>query len=378
MRKLVAGNRGGPSDIWTAFSCLKHQRLTGAKPNAVCEIRMKYPGFDFRGSRTRNLESMTLHDLAEMTAVSNDTPSGEVFHYTSADTAIFNILTTGKLRLSPMHSTNDPWESEPLNPGFSIVDDETFDGAKAYAAWSEIDSHIRLHSKVLCLTQDWGNNLPRFEGQRRGWRHLSSWAHYGGRHSGICLGFDLNALSASFQSIGGKDALRVAGPITYWTEKHAPFLDQIDTRHLYKYGTDAVARHYAEVFKNEIFLTKHADWQAEFEFRFALMNESKLPEYIDMRKALTSVFVGHSFPDRQLPALYEVLAQYEGVDVRRMRYHSRTTQALPPGDTDIGKETQFPPTQSGSLLDRVAELDREASYYVPRSPSTPRSAENAL
>ncbi|WP_369744558.1 DUF2971 domain-containing protein [Paenarthrobacter sp. AMU7] len=296
--------------------------------------------------------------------LSEEPPTGEVFHYTSADVAITNILTSRTLRLSPMHSTNDPWESEPIYTGFTLVDGEQFDGDTAQAATEELDRHIRLHSKVLCLTRDWGVNLPRFEGERRGWRHLSSWAHYGGGHAGICLGFNLEKLAAAFEKVGGPDALRVAGPITYWAGKYAPFLDQIDTRHLHKYGTDAVARHYAEVFQKRIFLTKHADWSSEYEYRFALMNQSTLPEYIDISDALTSVFLGHSFPEWKLPSLREALSNFGAIEVSRMRYHNRTVQADPPGQLAEPAATAFPPKETGALMERVAALAGEAEYHV--------------
>ncbi|WP_284986946.1 DUF2971 domain-containing protein [Arthrobacter sp. fls2-241-R2A-172] len=300
------------------------------------------------------------------TQIEEEPATGEVFHYTSADVAISNILATGTLRLSPMHSTNDPWESEPIYTGFSLVDPEDekqFDGDRFRAATKEIDHHIRLRSKVLCLTRDWGQGLPRFEGERRGWRHLSSWAHYGGGHAGVCMGFDLEKLHEAFEKVGGSDDLRVSGPISYWRGPRAPFLDSIDTSHLIRYGTDAVARHYAEVFKKQIFLSKHADWSAEYEYRFALMNQSTLPEYIDISDALTCVFLGHSFPDWKLPSLHEALSKFGNIDINRMRYHNRTVQALPPGEPEVAG-TAFPPTEGGSLMERVDALAGEAKYHV--------------
>lgn len=113
-----------------------------------------------------------------------------LFHYTSSDIAIFNILANGTLRLSPFESTNDLWESRPLYPGLSSHADDVASGGAAFELWNEIDRNIRLHSKVVCLTQDWDLPDRVFDPDAlRGWNHLLLWAHYGGGHTGVCLRF---------------------------------------------------------------------------------------------------------------------------------------------------------------------------------------------
>jgi hypothetical protein len=52
------------------------------------------------------------------------TLTSNLFHYTESDVAIFNILASGTLRLSPFESTNDLWESRPLYPGLSAHADD--------------------------------------------------------------------------------------------------------------------------------------------------------------------------------------------------------------------------------------------------------------
>src|SRR5660398_66314 len=126
--------------------------------------------------------------------------TSDLYHYTSADGALFGILHSGNLRLSPFEFTNDLWESRPLYPHLtSHFDDQSASPESSFALWKEIDRNIRLHSKVACLTQDW--DLPDHvlnSDALRGWAHLSLWAHYGEGHAGVCLRFARDKLIRAF------------------------------------------------------------------------------------------------------------------------------------------------------------------------------------
>ncbi|MEV7661808.1 DUF2971 domain-containing protein [Paenarthrobacter sp. NPDC089316] len=289
-----------------------------------------------------------------------DEPSNILYHYTSAEVAIFNILTSGTLRLSPMHATNDPWETEPFRPSFSVPpDDEAFGSEFAYGAWGDIDRDIRLHSKIVSLTQDW---TPRdaFAKQNSGWSHLSSWAHYGARQTGICLGFDRTILVEEFNKIGGPDALRFHGPVQYWNQDQPPYLESISSEQLKLYGTDAVARHYAEKHHKTVFLTKHSDWAPEYEYRFAIMNGSALPAHIDIRRALTTVVVGSKFSDGLTPALSEALSTYQSYKVAKLGLQSRFTIVLPFPLSEEGVASSITPALPGDLAYRLEKLRQAA------------------
>lgn len=101
--------------------------------------------------------------------------SDHLFHYTNSEAAIFGILKSGTLRVSPFESTNDLWESRPLYPNLTLHhDDQALD--PGFELRNEIDRNIRLYAKVACLTQDW--DLPDHVMNRdalRGWAHLSLW-----------------------------------------------------------------------------------------------------------------------------------------------------------------------------------------------------------
>ncbi len=192
-----------------------------------------------------------------------------------------------------------------------------------------------------------------------GWGHLSSWAHYGARQTGICLGFNLDALLEQFHKVGGDDALRVHGPVRYWEFEHEQYLESVQSHYPRTYGTDAIARHYAEQYGDLIFLSKNSDWSSEYEYRLALMNKSTLPAHIDIRPALAGVVVGSRFSEGLRAALFEALADYEGIEAAQIYQRNRHSMVIPYRAREGYGGSKFVPASSGGLLERVALLRDE-------------------
>lgn len=303
--------------------------------------------------------------------------TGHLFHYTSADTAIFNILGSGTLRLSPFESTNDLWESRPLHPVISTHDDDR-DFDATFDLWAEIDRNIRLHAKVACLTLDVA--LPDHVFNRdalRGWAHLSLWAHYGAGHAGVCLRFNRHKLIKAFLEHAEPSALTFHGPVGYLSAQGGPATRGIDPGQVKEFGVDAVALAYAEANKESIFFRKHADWANEVEYRLVLLNQSVLPTHIDIREALTGVVLGDAFPQGRLPALLEMLQAYPDVEVEQVRYMNRTLHCYPfDGTVRPGAGGVYAwgaPRRTGSLDERLAALRRaEAESQERRQQATPQ------
>ncbi|WP_254627520.1 DUF2971 domain-containing protein [Myxococcus sp. CA040A] len=250
--------------------------------------------------------------------------SNQLFHYTNAEAAIFGVLRSGTLRLSPFESTNDLWESRPLYPSLQAhADDLSFDAGMDL--WNEMDRSIRIHAKVACLTQDW--DLPESvlnPDALRGWNHLSLWAHYGARHMGVCLQFDRDKLIEAFtNALVPGTLLRFHGPVVYRSVSAGPGPGGVDIGQIREFGLDAVSINYAETHHGQIFFRKHADWANESEYRLVLLDQSVLPIDFSIREALTGVFLGDAFPSSRLPALLATLQAYPSVKVFRLRYHNR-------------------------------------------------------
>jgi len=288
-------------------------------------------------------------------------PTSDLYHYTSADGALFGILQSGNMRLSPFEFTNDLWESRPLYPTLtSHFDDQSISPDHSFALWKEIDRNIRLHSKVACLTRDW--DLPDHMLNRdalRGWAHLSLWAHYGARHAGVCLRFDKTELIRAFEQSGEPGAHLFHGAVTYVGAAGGAGSDEIDIGQVKEFGVDAVAAAYAVSNKDSIFLRKHSDWSNEYEYRFVLMDQSVLPATFSIRNALTGVFLGDAFPQGRLPALYAALGAYPNVAIYQLRFHNRTFVPFPPVEPVVADDPMpdwAGPRRGGSVTERIQAL----------------------
>ncbi|MEV8328249.1 DUF2971 domain-containing protein [Kitasatospora sp. NPDC056731] len=286
------------------------------------------------------------------------TETGDLYHYTSADAAITGILATGTLRLGPFESMNDLWEADPFHPVLSVHEDDQSDVDAADWVWEEIDRSIRLHTKVACLTRDFVFLPDALDPNAlRGWAHLSLWAHYAGRHSGVCLRFDRDRLIGAFDRAGTDDDLRFHGPVSYNLMDKAVDGRGFDLGQAKAFGVDALARVYARDTAEQLFFRKHYDWSNENEYRLILVDQSLQHNSVDIRGALTGVVLGHRFPTGRVAALREALQRHPDVEVLRLLHHSRTLSLVP--------ELPPPPPQAPSsmakdpatLLDRIAALD---------------------
>jgi Protein of unknown function (DUF2971) len=89
-----------------------------------------------------------------------------VYHITSAQHAISNVA-LGHLKVARFRDANDPFELMALRFAGGSRD-------SLKAARTSIDDAVGM----LCFSEDWKDPVM--------------WAHYGDKHRGICLGFDLS------------------------------------------------------------------------------------------------------------------------------------------------------------------------------------------
>lgn len=289
------------------------------------------------------------------------TVTGQLFHYTKAEAAVTGILATGTLRLSPYKLTNDLWESQPHFPMLSAHhDDHEFDSG--FPLWDEIDRHLRLHTKVGCLTQDVSLPLGLFNPDvLRGWAHLSLWAHYGDGHEGVCLRFDRGKLIESFLKHAGPAAMAFHGPVEYPRSQDSPLTRGIDVGQVAEFGADAVALAYAEANKDTLFFRKHIDWDSEAEYRLILLNQSTEFDYIDIRESLTGVVLGSAFPQTSVQDLQEALRPYPNATVEQMHYLNRRPlcllfQGFVTQPRPVSAHSLPGPRREGSLSERLLAL----------------------
>jgi len=205
--------------------------------------------------------------------------TNDLYHYTGADIAIYNILDQGMLRLSPYEFTNDPEENQPKIPGISWPNEKP-DYELHKSISEEVDRWLRRYVKVACLTQDFElvpSNRASDADTLRGWAHPALWAHYGARHGGVCLRFDRSMIIDQFESQMSSKGQCFYGAVEYPFDRFIAPPGVLDIGQIREFGVDAVTSFYIEKFHKELFFTKHHDWANEREFRLVLNEPSLMP-----------------------------------------------------------------------------------------------------
>ncbi len=248
--------------------------------------------------------------------------TNDVYHYTAADIAVYSILGQMEMRLAPYESTNDLDETKQKFPSLSSHEDLASAGDQASEIWQQADWWLRRYVKVACFTEDF--ELPDRAIDRnalRGWRHMSQWAHYGARHSGVCFRFDRAKLIEQFYGQLGSRGQCFSGAVRYPVQRFSTLpVDSIDVSQVLEFGTDAVVAYYIEKNHEALFFTKHHDWANECEFRLVLNEPSLMPAYLNISGCLTGVFLGDAFPAARFEAVRDLLSRMPEVELIQLRY----------------------------------------------------------
>lgn len=80
----------------------------------------------------------------------------KLFHYTSREAALEQILPTGRLRFSRLPRTNDPREFAPVLPGIAgfVGDDDELTTGSPFELIEEANRLLHGSVHVLCFTED--------------------------------------------------------------------------------------------------------------------------------------------------------------------------------------------------------------------------------
>ncbi len=140
-----------------------------------------------------------------------------VYHFLSATHAVSNI-TLGRIRISRFGDLNDPFE-------LLAVKSEDRQFRMGLRSWREDFDRVW---GLLCFSRDWHNPVL--------------WSHYGDKHRGMCLGFEL------------KDSL--AQSVSYVSER-IPV----------KFTDNEPAQGLDKTFVRQLLLTKYEHWRYEDEVR---------------------------------------------------------------------------------------------------------------
>lgn len=223
-----------------------------------------------------------------------------LYHYTTLETAIEEILYSGQLRLGPFEQTNDPRESQ--NWGIGSVEGARND--RSFGKLIELINEDRLkRCKVLCLTRD-DMEHHRLGFGRRGFARARMWAQYAGNHRGICLIFDAAKLDAIINRTLGCKGKIYKGIVEYTDSVAA--VTEASTFRLeegYKGKLEMIVQKHIDQYANTIFFNKNRDWKDETEYRYVFYSDDSQYQFIKIDNVLKGLVLGVDFPQVYAPVI---------------------------------------------------------------------------
>lgn len=212
-----------------------------------------------------------------------------VAHYTSLDTCCDYILSSGKLRLSPLSNTNDPYEFKKRLA--HVCFDKKLERYKTYGPNiydrinEEYSDFVLNNVKILCVT---GTSRDEDTDNLKCYLHPRMWAHYGDNHEGAALIFDRIELETQMRKSLPSLICRNIKYIRKFDLGHENFVE-IESSSDFK---ENIYKHITKYIQ-EIFFHKHIDWASEDELRMLCINSKKQGfEFAEYGNALKAIVLG--------------------------------------------------------------------------------------
>lgn len=248
-------------------------------------------------------------------------PDELVFHYTTLERAAA-IALTGKLLLSPLSILNDPQESECRPPTISTAYLFEPDGGNDPKPLADAALARRQGIRVVCFTLDADTpSSPSSPGSAtRGFAHPSMWAHYGGKHEGVCIAFDRSGLERWARESGHVVHHRAV----QYVQGANGFVARSETIDIDE--PDPMGQHRALIAS---LFTKSDDWAPEREHRIVIEDwRHGEPCAIPVTGLVRGLALGHRLPAHQLP-LVESLTETFGLAEHQVALMSSGAGLLP-------------------------------------------------
>jgi hypothetical protein len=239
----------------------------------------------------------------------------ELFHYTSANTAIEKILLNQQIKVGLIKYVNDPRESKDwaLLPKLTGIPTNSLP-LKEVSVNQEFTRIKQEEWKAVCFaTSD-----PKYE------RHPKStldegflygackprmWANYAENHKGVCLKFNGPKFDKQIRinsEKAGKNRRTFCGKVKYFDYGDTLDSVSIDYTELSKVDVSQGLRHHLIRYYKKFFLMKSKDWKTESEFRWLVYDESKEVEFLPIKGIVEEVIVGFDFLKVYYPTLVEL------------------------------------------------------------------------
>lgn len=224
-----------------------------------------------------------------------------IFHYTKIGIAIEKILYEKRLIFSKGIKTNDPREYNPLDLSPNLegdYNDEEF-RKEWYAAEKSVRKNLnRYKYACFCL-----NDLNTTQQSRLyGYDLLRMWAQYGENFYGVCIAFSASFIQSRLKEQG---IINHAKRIKYDRNllyNDRALLDVNANDFMYK-DKDQWAKKYIQNNLNQLFFSKHVDFQDENEFRIVLYDPEEVFKNLDISGGIKAVILG----DRTEPVYHKLV-----------------------------------------------------------------------
>ena len=241
----------------------------------------------------------------------------ELFHYTSASTALEKILLNQQIKVGLIKCVNDPRESKDwtLLPKFTGVPKGSL-FAQQLSINQEFTKIKQAEWKVICfaISNSRYKRHPKShidEGFLYGSCKSRMWASYGENHKGVCLKFNGRSFDKQIRMhLKGIDKSRkvYCGKVKYADYGDTEDSVSIDYVELLKIGVTNGLRRHLRKYRKQFFLSKSTDWKTESEFRWLVNseNENKEAEFLPIKGIIEEVIIGADFSTANRSILFEL------------------------------------------------------------------------
>ena len=190
-----------------------------------------------------------------------------LYYYTS-DSTFFNMLDNLRIKTSKFNDVND-------------LDEANLDYLGGY--WIK-NPKIREYVNNKCRFISFVHDKPFIEGTS----HPRMWAQYANNNKGVCLVLNRERVLTECKKLFGEDAFKI-GDINYTYSKLPPkeLESEIEDNCKTLEVEDITKKYY-----QGLLLTKHADWEQEFETRLLLFGEI---DWFPIDRCIEGICLGRKF-----------------------------------------------------------------------------------
>lgn len=246
--------------------------------------------------------------------------SDMIYHYTSTETALLNILPDRKIRLSPRDKSNDPIENTGLFYSFSgeqSVPEAEYESI-AYDIKEEVKS-VMDRAKQLCLCKNHKieneDSIRYLPFEKYGFAKPRMWDQYGDKYQGICLALSKREL---IKVIDTENVIHRDISYINYSEFETQH-QSIDLHELKTVGREDHQKKYFDFVRKRLF-QKHEDYIGENEYRFCSFAEGSY-DYIDINRALKGIVMTDLGLNRKLfYAMQDELSSFDNVHFSIMSF----------------------------------------------------------